>query len=501
MKLLFHSGQDHVANFRTLTKRLECGTVSAPLNHDIALTEVATSTLSRETALPVRQCLCLYPGLPHRPNSHGGPGTLKQRTFLAARIDQWSREHPRLLDLTLTGLMWLVFGLLSALAGLPAFLVATAAILPLAVRRRFPTAILASSAAAFAVQLMLVPIPLPANIAQAIVVYTVAAHVESLPIRLLALGAALVGSVLAGFRWSTPPEYPVNVLKTTVVLGILCVLVWVIGNLVRGRQANMSALRKASARLEESRLQRERFVAQQRRVVAAREIHDIVAHSLTVVIVQADGAEYAAEHAQPWDRGDAGRVFATIGRAARSALAEVRGVIEVLRDADADGSDELRRAGLGIAELRQLVDSVRAAGLAVDVDAEPSVFDEVPAAIRFAVLRVVQESLTNVLKHAGPDATAHMLVARTQEGIMVRVEDDGVGVSRADATADHASEPGYGLDGMRERLRTLGGVLDAGSRLGGGFVVDAAIPVAVLPPSARPPGLANPSDGLRRSGE
>ncbi|MCA2221213.1 DUF7134 domain-containing protein [Nonomuraea aurantiaca] len=166
---------------------------------------------------------------------------MKQRTFLAARIDQWSREHPRMLDLTLAGLMWLVLGLPSALAGLPAFLVGTAAILPLAVRRRFPTAVLAWPVAAFAVQLMVVPIPLPANVAQAIVVYTVAAHVASLPVRLLALGAALGGSVLAGFRWSVPPEYLTNVLKNAVFLGILFVLVWVIGNLVRGRQANMRA--------------------------------------------------------------------------------------------------------------------------------------------------------------------------------------------------------------------------------------------------------------------
>jgi signal transduction histidine kinase len=354
---------------------------------------------------------------------------------------------------------------------------------------------------------MVVPIPLPADIAQAVVVYTVAAHVVSLPIRLLALGAALAGSVLAGLRWSTPPEYLVNVFKNAAFLGILSVLVWVIGNLVRGRQANMRALREASARLEEGRLQRERFVVQQQRVAAAREIHDIVAHSLTVVIVQADGAEYAAEHAQPWERGDAGRVFATIGRTARSALTEVRGVIEVLREAgaEADGPDEPRGAGPGLAELRQLVDSVRAAGLDVDVDAEPTAFDEVPTAIRFAVLRVVRESLTNVLKHAGPYAAAHVAVTRAQGGIMVRVEDDGVGVRRTDAIADHGSEPGsepgYGLDGMRERLRALGGVLEAGPRPGGGFMVDSAIPVAVLSPSARPAGFAAAPDGMRRSGE
>jgi hypothetical protein len=93
-------------------------------------------------------------------------------------------------------------------------------------------------------------IPLPANVAQAIVVYTVAAHVASLPTRLPALGTALAGCVLAGLRWSLPPEYPANVRKNAVFLGTLFVLVWVwgIGNLVRGRQANMIALREASAR-------------------------------------------------------------------------------------------------------------------------------------------------------------------------------------------------------------------------------------------------------------
>ena len=110
-------------------------------------------------------------------------------------------------------------------------------------------------------------------------------------------------------------------------------------------------------------------------------------------------------------------------------------------------------------------------------------FDDVPTAIRFTVLRVVRESLTNVLKHAGPHATAHVVVARTQGGIMVRAEDDGVGVRRADATADHALLRGYGLDGMRERLRAMGGVLEAGPRPGHGFVVDATIPVAALPPA------------------
>ncbi|QPP08759.1 sensor histidine kinase [Streptomyces bathyalis] len=415
---------------------------------------------------------------------------MEHRTFLAARIDRWSREHPRQLDLALAGLLWLVFGLLSALAGLTAFLIATAAILPLAVRRRHPTWVLVWSASVFAVQLALLPDPLPANIAQAVVIYTVAAHVASFRVRLVALGAALVGTVLAAFRWALPPDNMANVRSIAVFVGVISVLVWVIGNLVRGRQANIRALREVNARLEESRVQRERFAAQQQRVSVAREIHDVVAHSLTVVIVQADGAGYAADHAQPWDRTDAAKVLATIGRTARSALTEVRSVIDVLRDAG--GPDEPQGARVGVAELGQVIDSVRAAGLPVDVDAAPAAFDKIPAVAGSAVLRVVRESLTNVLKHAGPKATARVVVEQRAGAVSVRIEDDGVG-ARGGAAAGQASRPGYGVDGMRERLRALGGVLEAGPRQGGGFCVDAAIPYEFPSASAGPVELAAPS--------
>ncbi|MGW2162035.1 sensor histidine kinase [Nonomuraea sp. NPDC001699] len=417
---------------------------------------------------------------------------MRQRPFLAARIDQWSRRHPRRLDLALAALLWLVFGLWSAWAGPFAFLLATAAILPLAVRRRHPVAVLVWTAVVFGIQLVFFNEPLPANIPQGIVIYSVAAHVASLTIRLLGLGAALSGAVLAALRWSTPPDYVANVIETAVFLTALSLLVWVNGNLVRGRQANMRALHEASTRLEESRLQRERFAAQQRRVTAAQEIHDIVAHSLTVVIVQADGAEYAAQHAQPWDRANAANAVATIGRTARSALAEVRGVIEVLRDPDHDsdngaGPDEPdadRRGQAGLAEMLQLVESVRAAGLPVDVEADHAVLDGAPPAVRSAVLRVVQESLTNVLKHAGPHATARVTLRRARAEITVRVEDDGVGAQ--DAGQAQSPTSSYGLVGMSERLRALGGVLEAGSPPGGGFVVEAAIPITVAAGPAHP---------------
>ena len=401
-----------------------------------------------------------------------GGRAVEQSTVLAARVDRWSRVRPLLVDGLLAGVIWLVFALLSVLVGgLTGLVVASATILPLAVRRRWPTALLAWSAAIFVVQLVVLPIPLPANIAQALVIYTVAAHVASLLVRLCALGTALAGGLAAGFRWSTEPEYTRNALVIAAFLAVFAGLVWLVGNVVRGREANMRALREAYAKLEESQRQRERFLAQRERVAAAREIHDIVAHSLTVVVVQADGAEYAAEHAQPWDRTDARTVLATIGRTARTALSEVRDVIDVLRDPEA--ADDPAGPSVGLADLGQLVAAVRAAGLPVEVHADPAVFEQTPAAVRFAVLRVVREALTNVLKHAGAHATARVAVARAPQGVRVHVEDDGVGRAAAVIPA----EPGHGLAGMRERLRALDGVLTAGPRPGGGFGVEATIPV------------------------
>lgn len=418
--------------------------------------------------------------------------TLEQRRSLAARIDHWARAHPWRLNLSVTGAIWLVCGLGSAVvAGPVGLVVVTLTILPLAVRHKHPVEAMYYSVGVFAVQLVVLRLPLPANIAQAIMIYTVAVQVASLPVRLFTLGAAIIGTLLGGFRWSTPPGYLQNALGTASFLALLATLIWVIGNLVRGRDANLRALQAAKMHLDESRLEHEKFAAQQQRVAAAREIHDIVAHSLTVVIVQADGAEYVAEHANPWDRQDAREVLATIGRTARSALSEVRGVIDILRDTDAVPE---RPRPVDVAELLRLIDAVRAAGLPVEVAVESTMFDRSPSLVQFAVLRVVRESLTNVLKHAGQHACARVVVQQRQGAVQVRIEDDGVGdLSIGDKALDRESDSGHGLNGMRERVRALGGVLTAGPRPGRGFVVDATIPLAHRSAPAQSVGLACPS--------
>ncbi|MBM2618552.1 hypothetical protein JIG36_23635 [Actinoplanes sp. LDG1-06] len=362
------------------------------------------------------------------------------KPFLAARIDRFARARPVLLDRLLAGAVWVVAGLPSALiAGWAGLVVGTATVLPLAARRQFPRSVLAWSTAVFVVQLVVLLVPLPANLAQAIVVYTIAAHVPSLAVRLTALALATAGCLVAGFRWSTPPRYVANAVFIGVVLAVLVVLVWMIGNLVRGRTANLRALAESRHRNE--------------RLAAAREIHDLVAHSLTVVVVQADAGAY----------GDPRQALTTIGRTARTALADVREVIEMLRET-APVSD----APVVLADVERIADVVRAAGVPVTVFADPHTLTVVPPPI----LRVIREALTNVVKHAGVGASAAVSMWISAEELRVRVDDDGSGGPVGAGT-------GVGIAGMRERLHALDGTLEAGPLPDRGFRVQASMPVAV----------------------
>lgn len=414
--------------------------------------------------------------------SHPDPlnAPVERPDALAVTIYRWGRDHALLLDSIFAGVLLVLLGAASAfIGGLPGLVVATLTIAPLAVRRRYPIAVLVWTLVMSVVQLVVVPIPLPGNIAQAVVIYTVAANVASFGVRSATLVAALVGSLLAGFRWSTPPDYGRHALAAAAVLAVLAALVWVIGNLVRGREENLRQLAGAVVQLEQGRRRLELFVAQRERVSAAREIHDIVAHSLTVVIVQADGAAYAAANADRWHRTQAREVLDVIGATARSALAEVRTVVDVLRDVDTRDVDTVSGAShdgqATGAELGRLVDSVRAAGVPVEFDSHPATFDALPFRLRFVVLRAVQESLTNVLKHAGSPVNAQVAIECTADDLCLRIVDDGPG--------RHVDEPatgtgaGHGLAGMRERVHELGGQFRAEHRPVRGFEVTVVIPL------------------------
>lgn len=238
---------------------------------------------------------------------------------------------------------------------------------------------------------------------------------------------------------------------------------WLAGVLVHAR-GQAAALAARSAELQR---QAEQAAAAERARIA-RELHDIVAHHLSVIVLQAAGARASGKPAGP--------SLEKIENSARQALGETRRLLGVLRDPDEE-------AGLdpqpGIGDLDELAASVRAAGLPVHlvIDGDPAAL---PAAVDVSVYRIVQEALTNVLKHAGP-ARAEVAIGCAEDIVTVEVTDDGI------AEPGRKSPPGgHGLAGMRERAAVFGGELAAGPRPGGGFAVRARLP---LEGGLRPAGL------------
>jgi signal transduction histidine kinase len=194
----------------------------------------------------------------------------------------------------------------------------------------------------------------------------------------------------------------------------------------------------------------------------ARELHDIVSHNLSIVVVQAAGGR-----ASPGRSADeTAQTLEKIEGSGREALVEMRRLLGVLREGD--GEPELTPQP-GIARLAALMDSVRAAGL--PVDSAIDVGGDVPPAVGLSAYRVVQEALTNVLKHAGP-ASARVWVHREGDDVLIEVADDGAGLP-----APRSGPPGHGLVGMGERVALLGGDLRAAPRPEGGFLVRARLPL------------------------
>ena len=239
---------------------------------------------------------------------------------------------------------------------------------------------------------------------------------------------------------------------------------WLAGVLVYARR-QAAALAARSTALQQ---QAEQAAAAERARIA-RELHDIVAHHLSVIVLQAAGTRASGKPAGP--------SLEKIENSARQALTETRRLLGVLRDPDEE-------AGLdpqpGIGELDALAASVRAAGLPVRlvIDEDPAAL---PAAVDVSAYRIVQEALTNVLKHAGP-ARADVTIECADEALTIEITDNGI--------AEPGSKPkagGHGLAGMRERAAVFGGELAAGPRPGGGFAVRARLPLCG---GLRPAGLS-----------
>ncbi|HEX9993067.1 MAG TPA: histidine kinase [Acidimicrobiales bacterium] len=317
----------------------------------------------------------------------------------------------------------------------------------LVARRRHPVAVwLAAGVVASAYGLSSHPDP-TLHYGVMVAVYSVAAHSSRrTSIRAGVATAAIVLAVLLVDRGADFADWTTTYLTVGTA--------WLLGESMRANRAHAAGL--ARRREEEAR----RAVADER-VRLARELHDVTAHHVSVIAVQAEAGQALLP-----DRPErAAEVLEGIATSAREALGELRRLLGVLREDSAAGGDRVPQPGLGA--LPALVDQVRAAGLPVDLrvegDAQP-----VPAAVDVSAYRIVQEGLTNVLRHAGPCSAA--VVVRYEPGaVALEVADDGAGPPSGDGD-------GLGLVGMRERAAMIGGHLEAGPRPGGGFAVRARLP-------------------------
>lgn len=346
-------------------------------------------------------------------------------------------------------------------------------IVPLLWRRSHPVIVYAVVSAACAAQVLLLDYPLLSQVAYPIAVYSVARYARP-RWGLAALAVGLLGSVLGAYDWlgavgeatAGGPENDINWsahVSVALSLATFPVAAWALGALGRTRAAYVDSLIQRNEQLRREAEQRAELGATQERARIAREMHDVVAHGLSVIVVQADGARYAAEQ----DPTLAPKALETVAQTAREALTEMRQLLGLLRDGDA-----LTRPQPRLSDIATLVEETQAGGGTVTATL-PGLDAQVPEGVALTAFRVVQESLSNVRKHAGPGAAATVTVRAADDSIEIEVTDDGRG-----AAAEGSGEAGgLGLIGMRERISAHNGTLEAGPAPGGGFRVYAKIPV------------------------
>lgn len=362
----------------------------------------------------------------------------------------WLDRHPRLVDCALVGLL-LLLGTGAALRNhhdeVAAALLSACETLPLLGRRRFPipVAVTVTGAALAMIAIDAWVLPLQLGVA----LYTLASLRDTQWGRSVAVAAtgavAVAVTVAGGFEFGAGAARVVFLIAAALL-----------GNSIGARRAYIQEIEEKAARLEHERDRETRRAAAEEQARIARELHDVVAHALSVIIVQAGAADDAYE----LDPERAREPIRAIDTAARSALGDLRRVLGILQDA------AVYEPQPGLAQLDPLIDQVRATGLdvALEVQGAPR---PLSAAVDLSAFRIVQEALTNSLKHAEAE---HIRVRiRYGDRLGLDIRDDGRGAGE--------STGGRGLIGMRERVALLGGVLAVGPQPGGGYRVSAEIPL------------------------
>lgn len=356
------------------------------------------------------------------------------------------------------------------------------AILPLAVARLYPGWAAAVTAFACLCQALAMYGPGASALAVPLMVYACAKY-GSRRVSLLYLGIGLLGAVLLGLLAvlsilvgnSYGPDLMAALFIAALITGFSAAVVlsaWLFGDLAGRRRREREAIEEKNQLLERERDQEARLAADAERMRIAREMHDVVSHSMGVMIAQADGGRYVLDQ----DPARAGKAFETIGETGREALAELRRMLGVLRE-----EGELKkRPAPGIADLPRLVADIQASGLDVRLHIAEASLPALNEGVELAIYRIIQEALTNTRKHGGPAASAEVWLGTDDRAgeLAVEISDNGRG-----AAADNDGA-GSGLLGMAERARLYGGTLSAKPKgeesLESGFTVEARFPLEYL---------------------
>jgi signal transduction histidine kinase len=363
-----------------------------------------------------------------------------------------------------------------------AVLLTLAQAVPLVWRRRAPVTVLAVTGLAALAHLAIGYRPTWAEFGVLIALYTVAAHC---PRRRSMLAAAAVAAGLAVYAALAMVRYPSPLeedVQGWVVSYVQFAAAWFLGDVQQRRLAYTAKLEALNAQLATEQELRSRWAVAEERARIARELHDVVAHSVSVMVVQAGAARRTLASSPDQATTALGQIEST----GRQALVEMRRLLGLLRDGDRE--DAALAPQPGLAHLESLAAAAREAGLPVEVAVEGE-SRPLPAGVDLSAYRIVQEALTNSLKHAGP-ARASVRVCYGREVLEVQVWDDGPGapggaglavVTLGPGGVLEVSSPmaggGNGLIGMRERVAMFGGTLEAGPRPGGGYRVAARLPL------------------------
>jgi signal transduction histidine kinase len=332
---------------------------------------------------------------------------------------------------------------------------------PLALRRVFPTAVFFVILGSWVVDRAL---DYPENLATVGVIvafYTIGTELTRRRSFYIGGLSALFVLFWTTLGAATLESVPAVAVATTTIATVTPLLV---GREMRTRRERAEELRRKVADAEKERQESARRAVEEERARIARELHDVVAHQMTVMTIQAEGARRIAKDADPRIQ-DA---LDTIKSTGHSALAEMRRVVGLLREDKEDAADLAPLPRL--TDLTALVEKVRSAGVPVDLSVDGNT-RPLADGVELSAYRIIQESLTNSVRHGGPGVSASVSVNYGEEALDVLVVDDGRGAAAAPGNGG-----GHGLVGMRERVAVLGGSLEAGAKPGGGYRVRASIP-------------------------